>query len=60
MCEHRGAEEFYSLGAVGSLELELLALEADIVEAPGLDGQGGPVTHLTLLYEESEVDSSAG
>ncbi len=48
----------HDVRAVRALELELLALEENVVETPGLGGQDRVVTLLTLLDEESEVDGT--
>lgn len=48
----------HDVRAVGALELERLALKENIVEAPGLGGQDGGETLLTLLDEEGEVDGA--
>lgn len=58
----RNLEEnvLHDVRAVGSLELELLAAEEDVVESPGLGGQDRGHTSLTLLDEESQVNGSRG
>lgn len=45
-----------SLGTVRALELELVALEQDVVEAPGLGGQDSRDAHLAPLDLVREVD----
>lgn len=50
----------HDVGAVRSLELELLAAKEDIVETPGLGGQDRGHTSLTLLDEQSQVNGSRG
>jgi len=48
----------HDIAAVGALELELLALEQDIVETPDRSRQNGRNTLLTLEDLESEVDGA--
>lgn len=48
----------HDIAAIGTLELELVALEEDIVEAPDGSGQDGGNTLLTLHDLESEVDGT--
>ena len=46
------------LGTVRALELELVALEEDVVEAPGLGSQDGRDSHLSALDLVREVDGA--
>jgi hypothetical protein len=48
----------HDIASVGALELELLALEEDIVETPDRSGQNGGNTLLALEDLESEVDGA--
>lgn len=48
----------HDVAAIGTLELELLALEEHIVEAPDGSGEDGVETTLTLLHLEDEVDGA--
>jgi hypothetical protein len=48
----------HDIAAIGALELELLALEQDIVETPDRSGQDGGNTLLTLQDLESQVDGA--
>ena len=48
----------HDVAAVGALELELLALEEDVVEAPAGSGENGGDTTLALLDLEDEVDGA--
>jgi hypothetical protein len=48
----------HDVAAIVTLELELVALEQDVVEAPGGCGQNGGDTTLTLLHLQDEVDSA--
>ena len=50
----------HHVGAVGALEFEGLAAEADVVEAPGLGGEDGGVAHLAGLGDEGEADGAGG
>jgi hypothetical protein len=47
-----------ALRAIRTLELKLVALEQDVVEAPCLGGQSGRVSHLSLLNQESKMHSA--
>jgi hypothetical protein len=49
---------FHNVTSIWSLELEGLALEQDIIEAPGLGCQYGIKANLSFLYEKSKIDSS--
>jgi hypothetical protein len=48
----------HDIAAVGALELELLALKENVVEAPDGSGQDGGNTLLTLHDLESQVDGT--
>lgn len=48
----------HDVAAVGALELELVALEEDIVEAPDGGGENSVQTTLTLLDLQDQVDST--
>lgn len=51
-------DALHDVAAIRALELELVALEQDIVEAPGGGGQNGVHTTLTLHDLEDEVDGA--
>ena len=51
----RNVRAHHDVGSVGALELERLALEEDVVEAPGRDREDGGDAHLAALDEEREV-----
>jgi hypothetical protein len=46
---------FHHVAAVGALELERVALEEDVIEAPGLGGEHRGIAHLALLRDEREA-----
>ena len=48
----------HDVRSVGALELELLSLEEDIVESPGLGGKDGGDAHLAALDGDGEVDGA--
>ena len=48
----------HDVAAVGALELKLLALEEDIVEAPDRGGEDGGNTGLALEDLEGKVDGT--
>lgn len=54
-----GIRPHHNIGTVRALELERLALEEDVVEAPGRDGEDSRDAHLSPLDEEREVDGAA-
>lgn len=56
----RNLEEnaLHDVAAVGALELELVALEQDVIETPARSGEDGVQTALTLLDLENQVDGA--
>ncbi len=50
----------HDVGAVGALELELLAAEGDIVEAPGFRGERGGVAHFAGARHQRQAHGAAG
>lgn len=56
----RNLEEnaLHDVAAIGTLELELVALEQDVIETPNGSGEDGVQATLTLLNFENQVDSA--